>query len=109
MVPTLAVLAAVRPGRTVIANVSRAVIEDALERVMRVRVIEITAPPELLAQRLAARGRESADSIAERPVGVSRMIEPAYSTSYSAAKTFCSSAAPAPSAAPSPNSERSFK
>ncbi|MFO1190068.1 MAG: phosphonate metabolism protein/1,5-bisphosphokinase (PRPP-forming) PhnN [Alphaproteobacteria bacterium] len=53
-------------GRTVIANVSRTVIEDAQDRVMRVRVIEVTAPPDVLAQRLAARGRESADSIAER-------------------------------------------
>jgi len=52
-------------GRVVIASVSRAVIEQAA-RQFRVRVLEITAPPELLAQRLAARGREGAADIAGR-------------------------------------------
>jgi ribose 1,5-bisphosphokinase len=52
-------------GRVVVASVSRGVIADAARR-FPVRVIEITAPPELLAQRLAARGRESATQIGER-------------------------------------------
>ncbi len=52
-------------GRIVIANVSRAVIEAARRR-FPVRVIEITAPGDVLARRLAARGRESATDIAER-------------------------------------------
>lgn len=53
-------------GRTVIANVSRDVIEDAARRFERVRVIAVTAPPAALASRLAARGRESADAIEKR-------------------------------------------
>ena len=48
----------------VIANVSRTIIADAAQRYMT-RVIEITAPPDVLAARLAARGRETAaDSVA---------------------------------------------
>lgn len=52
-------------GRVVIANVSRGVIADAMRR-FPVRVIEITAPPEILAARLAARGREGAADVANR-------------------------------------------
>jgi phosphonate metabolism protein PhnN/1,5-bisphosphokinase (PRPP-forming) len=62
----------------VIANVSRGVIADAAAR-HPVRVIEVTAPPEVLAARLAARGREQAADIARRlerrmeiPAGVVR-------------------------------------
>jgi phosphonate metabolism protein PhnN/1,5-bisphosphokinase (PRPP-forming) len=53
-------------GRAVVASVSRTVITDAAERYRPVRVIEVTAPPEVLAERLAARGRESTDDIAQR-------------------------------------------
>jgi ribose 1,5-bisphosphokinase len=63
-------------GRAVVASVSRGVIAEAASR-YSVRVIEVTAPPEVLAERLAARGREDAAAIAERlaryvplPVGV---------------------------------------
>ena len=49
----------------VVANVSRGVIGEAASR-YDVRVIEVTAPPEILAARLAARGRESAGDIAQR-------------------------------------------
>jgi phosphonate metabolism protein PhnN/1,5-bisphosphokinase (PRPP-forming) len=52
-------------GRVVVASVSRAVIEQAARR-FGVRVLEITAPPELLAQRLATRGREGAADVAAR-------------------------------------------
>lgn len=52
-------------GRVVIANVSRGVIADAARR-FPVRVIEVTAPPAVLAARLAARGREAAADIAAR-------------------------------------------
>jgi ribose 1,5-bisphosphokinase len=52
-------------GRAVVANVSRSVIVEAAER-YPTRVIEITAPPDVLAQRLAARGRESEDDVAKR-------------------------------------------
>jgi len=52
-------------GRVVIASVSRAVIAEAARR-YPVRVVEITAPPAVLASRLARRRREDADGIAER-------------------------------------------
>ena len=52
-------------GVVVVVNVSRGVIADAAER-FPARVVEITASPEILAQRLGARGRETADDIARR-------------------------------------------
>ncbi len=48
-----------------IANVSRAAIAEARAR-YSCKVVEITAPPEVLAKRLAARGRESESDIAAR-------------------------------------------
>ncbi len=51
--------------RTVVANVSRAVIEPAAAR-FPARVIEITAPAAILAARLGQRGREDAADIAAR-------------------------------------------
>ncbi len=52
-------------GRVVVANVSRSVIAEAAQR-FPVRVIEIIAPPDILAARLAARRRESAADVAAR-------------------------------------------
>ena len=52
-------------GATVVASVSRSVIAEAARR-FPVRVVEITAPTEVLAARLAARGREGAGDIAAR-------------------------------------------
>lgn len=52
-------------GRVVVANISRALVADAATR-FTARVIEITAPPDLLARRLAARGREDAVDVARR-------------------------------------------
>jgi phosphonate metabolism protein PhnN/1,5-bisphosphokinase (PRPP-forming) len=52
-------------GSAVVANVSRGVIAHAAER-YPTSVIEITAPPHILAQRLAARGRETDDDVAKR-------------------------------------------
>jgi phosphonate metabolism protein PhnN/1,5-bisphosphokinase (PRPP-forming) len=49
----------------VVANVSRGVIATAAER-YDTRVIEVTAPPALLAARLASRGRETIDDVARR-------------------------------------------
>ena len=51
--------------RVVIANLSRAVLHEAGAR-YRLRVLNITAPMEVLAARLAARGRETAADIAAR-------------------------------------------
>jgi ribose 1,5-bisphosphokinase len=49
----------------VVANVSRTVVADAAEQ-FSVRVIEVTAPPAVLAARLAARGREDESDAAAR-------------------------------------------
>ena len=53
-------------GKTVIANVSRGVIEEAIARYSPAVVLEISASPEVLAERLANRGRETADDIRAR-------------------------------------------
>lgn len=58
-------------GRVVVANVSRAVVADAARR-FKVAVIEISAAADVLARRLAARGREDAVDVARR---LSRAIE----------------------------------
>jgi ribose 1,5-bisphosphokinase len=52
-------------GGDLVANVSRGVIAQAAAK-FPVHVIEVTAPPEVLAARLAARGRESAADVAAR-------------------------------------------
>ncbi len=53
-------------GRHVVANVSGGVIGDIAGRVANVRVIEVTAPPGILAARLENRGREEARGVARR-------------------------------------------
>lgn len=50
-------------GTAVVVNVSREVVADARRDLAPVGVVVVTAPPEILAQRLAGRGRESADDI----------------------------------------------
>jgi phosphonate metabolism protein PhnN/1,5-bisphosphokinase (PRPP-forming) len=52
-------------GRVVVANVSRGVIAQAADR-YPTSVVQITAPPHILAQRLAARGRETDDDVSRR-------------------------------------------
>ena len=49
----------IRAGRTVVCNVSRTIIATARERYIDVRVVLVTAPPDVLAARLAARSRGS--------------------------------------------------
>jgi ribose 1,5-bisphosphokinase len=46
-------------GRTVVCNVSRSVVAAARDRYELVTVVEVTAPAEVLATRIAARGRGS--------------------------------------------------
>jgi ribose 1,5-bisphosphokinase len=58
-------IAAVDTAPVVVANVSRSVIAAAAAQ-YPVRVIEVTAPPAVLAARLAARGRETAADVARR-------------------------------------------
>ena len=48
------------------ANVSRSVIPALRERYANLAVVEITARPEILAERLAARGRESRGEVLAR-------------------------------------------
>lgn len=52
-------------GRLAVANLSRGVLAEAAGR-YRLLVLEVTAPPALRAERLAARGREAARDIAAR-------------------------------------------
>ena len=58
-------MAALHAAPVVVANVSRGVIAEAASR-FPVRVIEVTAPTEILAARLEARGRETAADVARR-------------------------------------------
>jgi ribose 1,5-bisphosphokinase len=53
-------------GRDVILNLSRAVLVQARDQLPNLRVIMVTAAPEILAARLSARGRESTKDIATR-------------------------------------------
>jgi ribose 1,5-bisphosphokinase len=54
-----------REDGVVVANVSRGIIVEAA-RLARVRVIEVTASADILAARLAARGRETSEDVARR-------------------------------------------
>ena len=56
----------VAAGRTVVANISRSVIGQLRELYADVVVVAVTAPPEVLAARLLARGRHSDGPIAQR-------------------------------------------
>ncbi|HXA72014.1 MAG TPA: phosphonate metabolism protein/1,5-bisphosphokinase (PRPP-forming) PhnN [Stellaceae bacterium] len=62
----VAIEAALGQGRHVVANVSRSVIPEARQRYQPLRIVEASAPIEVLAERLAARGRESSSDIAQR-------------------------------------------
>lgn len=53
-------------GRTVVANISRRALLPAAVRFPNLQVVEISAPRALLVQRIAARGRETADAIESR-------------------------------------------
>jgi ribose 1,5-bisphosphokinase len=50
-----------RRGATVVANVSRAVLPEVTRRFARRCIVHVTAAPEVLAERLARRGREDAE------------------------------------------------
>jgi phosphonate metabolism protein PhnN/1,5-bisphosphokinase (PRPP-forming) len=58
--------AALDQGRSVIVNVSRAVIDLARRRWAPLRIMKIAAPRELLRARLLARGRETVDVVEQR-------------------------------------------
>jgi ribose 1,5-bisphosphokinase len=56
----------IRAGRAVVVNVSRTVIGALRQAYANVVVVAITAPPDVLAQRLAARARHSDGNIEDR-------------------------------------------
>ena len=66
----------IQAGRAVVANVSRTVIAALRQAYANVVVVAITAPPDVLAQRLAARARHSDGNIVER---LSRSVDDAAS------------------------------
>jgi ribose 1,5-bisphosphokinase len=57
---------ALAQGKVVVVNVSRSVVAEAFANHARVVALAVTAPAAVLAERLARRGRESADDIAAR-------------------------------------------
>jgi ribose 1,5-bisphosphokinase len=64
----------IRAGRTIVANVSRTVIAMMRRAYANVVVVSITAPPNVLAERLAMRGRSSDGRIEQR---LSRTVDEA--------------------------------
>lgn len=56
----------VHAGRVVVANLSRAMLDEARRIFPRVAVLSVVAAPDVLAARLAARGRESVEEIQRR-------------------------------------------
>ena len=64
-IPREAAEAAARGG-CVVCNVSRRAVAEARRRLHGVRVVAVTAPPEVLAARLAARGRAEDGDLAAR-------------------------------------------
>lgn len=56
----------IRAGRTVVVNVSRTIVESARRLYARVTVVLLTAPSDVLAQRLAARARQSDGQLDDR-------------------------------------------
>ncbi|MEM5433235.1 phosphonate metabolism protein/1,5-bisphosphokinase (PRPP-forming) PhnN [Cupriavidus oxalaticus] len=63
-------------GRNVVANGSRAVIAELARRLPRFVVVLVTAPRDVLAQRIAARGRESGDQVARRVARAGAALPP---------------------------------
>lgn len=62
----IAIDAALGQSRHVVVNVSRSVITEARQRYQPLHIVEAWAPVEVLAERLAERGRESEAEIADR-------------------------------------------
>lgn len=56
----------IHAGKTVVVNVSRSIIADVRKRYRNVTVVLITAPADVLAQRVAGRKRASDTSVEER-------------------------------------------
>lgn len=71
----ISIEAMLRQGRHVIVNVSRSVISEARQRYQPLCIVEAWAPPEILAERLADRGRESEGEIGQRLARTSPVVE----------------------------------
>ena len=56
----------IKRGVTVVVNTSRTIIDDARRRYPGLTVIQVVAPPEVLAERISARRRESASEVQSR-------------------------------------------
>jgi ribose 1,5-bisphosphokinase len=56
----------IRAGHAVVVNASRTIVEFARRSYANVTVVSVTAPPEILAQRLAARARPSDGQLDDR-------------------------------------------
>jgi ribose 1,5-bisphosphokinase len=61
-------------GRDVLANLSRAILKEAMQQFPTCKVVNLTASPEVLAERLSGRGRETAEEIAKRLAQAGRTI-----------------------------------
>lgn len=53
-------------GHVVVANGSRAILPEARRKYPRLKIVNITAPPDVLAERLRKRGREARDAVSGR-------------------------------------------
>lgn len=69
-------------GHIVVANMSRRALETAAQLFGAIDLIEITARPELLVKRLAARGRETPDEIRSRVKRQAAMTIPGNTTEF---------------------------
>ncbi len=72
----------VADGSTVVANLSRRALGDAASAFGRLRVVEVTARPEILLARLVARGREGEVAIRARLERQAPVIVPTAAESY---------------------------
>ncbi|NCQ23039.1 MAG: phosphonate metabolism protein/1,5-bisphosphokinase (PRPP-forming) PhnN [Rhodobacteraceae bacterium CG17_big_fil_post_rev_8_21_14_2_50_63_15] len=61
-------------GRDLLVNLSRSVLSEAQTRFQPFLVLNLTAPADVLAARLAARGRESGNELAERLLWTDQML-----------------------------------
>ncbi|EFO32429.1 phosphonate metabolism protein/1,5-bisphosphokinase (prpp-forming) phnn [Roseibium sp. TrichSKD4] len=68
----------IQAGKTVIANGSRRALRTAQEKYAHFKVLLITAPIPVLAERLAARGRETRSEIEQRLSHADMSVEPEF-------------------------------
>ncbi len=69
-------------GRTVVANLSRRSLGDAAAAFHRLRIVEVTARPEILLSRLLARGREGEAAVRARLAREAPVVVPAAAESH---------------------------